>query len=145
MESEDIINVPASCNSGYKSENDSIHDSICEPSGADSQLNKSKVKEGKLKRESFRTSEVDVGNGDSQSFVATDTDGKFIGRSSFLQASVELNETVAVAKDEKRFSSGIQTENGCRTAQDGSPISNRKRGGSPINNHEIDGGCILLF
>ena len=145
MESEDIINVPASCNSGYKSENDSIHDSICEPSGADSQLSNSEIKEGKLKGDISRTSEVDVGHGDSQPFVAADTDGNLIGSSSFLQASVELNETVSVAKDEKRFSSGIQTENGCRTVQDGSPISNQKRGGSPINNHEIDGGCILLF
>ncbi|XP_057502354.1 uncharacterized protein LOC130786137 isoform X3 [Actinidia eriantha] len=142
MESEDVINLPASCNSGYKSENDGVHDSICEPCGADSQLSNSEVKEGKLKGEISRTSEVDVGHGVSQPFVAADTDGNLIGSSSFLQASVELNETVSVAKDEKRFSFGIQTENGCRTVQDGSPISNRKRGGSPINNHEIDGGSI---
>ncbi|GFS44122.1 proline-rich spliceosome-associated (PSP) family protein [Actinidia rufa] len=142
MESDDVINLPASCNSGYKSENDGVHDSICEPRCADSQLSNSEVKEGKLKGEISRTSEVDVGHGVSQPFVAADTDGNLIGSSSFLQASVELNETVSVAKDEKRFSSGIQTENGCRTVQDGSPISNRKRGGSPINNHEIDGGSI---
>ncbi|CAL5348976.1 unnamed protein product [Camellia sinensis] len=127
METEDLIDLPPSSNSGYKSENDNLHNSECEPSDADSHPINCELKEDKLNEEISRTSEVDVGNGDSQLFMSADIDRDLIGCSSILQASIKLNETISVAEDVKCFSSGIQSENGCVTGQDGSPISNRKR------------------
>ncbi|XP_028088926.1 uncharacterized protein LOC114289398 isoform X2 [Camellia sinensis] len=137
METEDLIDLPPSSNSGYKSENDNLHNSECEPSDTDSHPINCELKEDKLNEEISRTSEVDVGNGDSQIFMSADIDRDLIGCSSILQASIKLNETISVAEDVKCFSSGIQSENGCVTGQDGSPISNRKRDESPISYHEI--------
>lgn len=145
METEDLIDLPPSSNSGYKSENDNLHNSECEPSDADLQPINCELKEDKLNEEISGTSEVDVGNGDSQLFMSADIDRDLIGCSSILQASIKLNETISVAEDVKCFSSGIQSENGCVTGQDGSPISNRKRDESPISYHEISDNCILLF
>ncbi|KAL7175765.1 hypothetical protein ACSBR2_029371 [Camellia fascicularis] len=138
METEDLIDLPPSSNSGYKSENDNLHNSECEPSDADSQPINCELKEDKLNEEISGTSEVDVGNGDSQLFMSADIDRDLIGCSSILQ----LNETISVAEDVKCFSSGIQSENGCVTGQDGSPISNRKRDESPISYHEISDNYI---
>ncbi|KAF5942764.1 hypothetical protein HYC85_020406 [Camellia sinensis] len=133
METEDLIDLPPSSNSGYKSENDNLHNSECEPSDADSHPINCELKEDKLNEEISRTSEVDVGNGDSQLFMSADIDRDLIGCSSILQASIKLNETISVAEDVKCFSSGIQSENGCVTGQDGSPISNRKRDEKTVN------------
>ncbi|XP_028088927.1 zinc finger CCHC domain-containing protein 8-like isoform X3 [Camellia sinensis] len=142
METEDLIDLPPSSNSGYKSENDNLHNSECEPSDTDSHPINCELKEDKLNEEISRTSEVDVGNGDSQIFMSADIDRDLIGCSSILQASIKLNETISVAEDVKCFSSGIQSENGCVTGQDGSPISNRKRDESPISYHEISDNSI---
>ncbi|KAL7208066.1 hypothetical protein ACSBR1_029927 [Camellia fascicularis] len=142
METEDLIDLPPSSNSGYKSENDNLHNSECEPSDADSQPINCELKEDKLNEEISGTSEVDVGNGDSQLFMSADIDRDLIGCSSILQASIKLNETISVAEDVKCFSSRIQSENGCVTGQGGSPISNRKRDESPISYHEISDNSI---
>ncbi|KAI8002546.1 Zinc finger CCHC domain-containing protein 8 [Camellia lanceoleosa] len=142
METEDLIDLPPSSNSGYKSVNDNLHDSECEPSDADSQPINCELKEDKLNEEISGTPEVDVGNGDSQLFMSADIDRDLIGCSSILQASIKLNETISVAEDVKCFSSGIQSENGCVTGQEGSPISNRKRDESPISYHEISDNSI---
>ncbi|KAI8002884.1 hypothetical protein LOK49_LG08G00855 [Camellia lanceoleosa] len=74
--------------------------------------------------------------------MSADIDRDLIGCSSILQAGIKLNETISVVEDVKCFSSRIQSENGCVTGQDGSPISNRKRDESPISYHEISNNSI---
>lgn len=145
METEDSIDLPPASDSVHERENDDLHNSNYETNGAGSQPSNSEIIEDKLNGEVSGALEVDGVDGDSQPFVADDLVGDVIGSSSVMEVSVELNETVVVSDDVKCFRTEIQTENGLVTVHDESPISNRKRGGSPISNHEIDGTRILLF
>ncbi|THF97435.1 hypothetical protein TEA_009103 [Camellia sinensis var. sinensis] len=75
MQSEDLIDLPAPSNSGYKSESGELRNSNCEPSGADSQPSSVEVKKDKQNGEISGT-EVDVSNGDSQLLPAAEMDGE---------------------------------------------------------------------
>ncbi|KAL6954201.1 hypothetical protein U1Q18_046276 [Sarracenia purpurea var. burkii] len=147
MGTEDLIDVPASCNSGCKSENDNLRNSNCGPSDGESPPSNSEAKEENLNGEISGTAEVDVGNGGSKPFLAANMGGDLIGTSSLLQTSVELNNIVEIAEDEKCFSSGIRAENVCCvTVGDANPISSsQKRGGSPIGNHEMEDSSMSVL
>lgn len=145
METEGSNDLPPAFDSVRERENDDLHNSNCETNGAGSQPSNSEIIEDELNGEVSGALEVDVGDGGGQPVVADDLGGDLIGSSSVMEVSVELNETVVVADDVKCFRTEIRTENDLVTVHDGSPISNRKRGGSPISNHEIDDSRILLF
>uniref|UniRef100_A0A5B6ZBF1 CCHC-type domain-containing protein n=1 Tax=Davidia involucrata TaxID=16924 RepID=A0A5B6ZBF1_DAVIN len=141
METEDLIDLPASSSCGCKSEKENLNNSNCEPSEADSQPSNSAVKEDELNGE-ILGNEGEVGYEDNPLLLATAIDKDLVDNTSILQVSVEVTETVTVAEKMSCISSGVNAENGCLTVRDGSPINSHKRDGSSISNHEIDGSSI---
>lgn len=144
MESEDLINLPASSNSGNESENNDLPSADCELGAADSLPNNSEIKENQLNGD-FPGNEDDIGNKSIQSLPVPESDKDLIDTTTIVQVTVELGEAVEVQEKMNCFNSTVHTENGSVTVQDGSLLGNLKRDGSSISSQEKDISCILFF
>ncbi|PSR99952.1 Zinc finger CCHC domain-containing protein [Actinidia chinensis var. chinensis] len=134
MQTDDLIDPHASVCSDCESEHGKLHNYNCELDDPDSQPSNLEVKKDEINEEISGTDEIDVGNRDGQLLLAVEMNRDLTGCSSVLQVSVEVSDTVAVAEDVNCSNSRIETENGCLTVQDGSPIRSLKRDGSPVSN-----------
>lgn len=137
MESEDLINLPASSNSGNESENNDVPSADCERGAADSLPNNSEIKENQLNGD-FPGNEDDIGNKSIQSLLVPESDKDLIDNTTIVQVTVELGEAVEVQEKMNCFNSAVHTENGSVTVQDGSLLGNLKRDGSSISSQEKD-------
>ncbi|KAM7516625.1 hypothetical protein LguiA_006208 [Lonicera macranthoides] len=143
METEDLINLPASSNSGNGSDNNDLNNSTSEPMETESIPSNSEVKDDKLNEE------IEVINGDdekedSQTFLTSDKDKDLIDSTTTLQVTVEVTEGIAVDEKIKCFSPTEDVENGDLISQDKNqnPLANHKRAGSPISSPLKDGSPL---
>ena len=151
MEGQDIINLPASSNSVSGSESGELRDLHDGPHQVDSQPNNAETKDGETKAEIQNLNEGDIRNPQSHLIVEAEVDNTPVDNSSDMQISDEITETVRVEEKLDDFSSGAHSESfTVEEKTDGSSMPTKKRGldfqnGSPIQNHMMDGICILLL
>lgn len=146
METEDLINLPASSNSGNGSDNNDLNNSTSEPTEAESIPSNSKVKDDKLNEE-IKVINGDDEKEDNHTSLTSDKDKDLVDSTTTLQVTVEVTEGIAVDEKIKCLSPTEHVENGDLTSQDKNqnPLGNHKRAGSPISSTLKDGSCILLF
>lgn len=147
MEGEDIINLPASSNSASGTESgelrdldDGLHEVYSHPNNAE-------TKDGEIKSEIPDLNEGDMRNLQSHLIVEAEVDNTLVDNSSDMQISDEITETVRVEEKWDDISSGAHSESVTVEGKiDGSTMPTKKRkNGSPIQNHMMDGICILLL
>ena len=151
MEGQDLINLPASSNSVSGSESGELGELDDGPHQVDSQPNNAEIKDGEMKAEIWKLNEGDIRNPQSHLVVEVEVDNTLVDDSSDMQISDEITETVRVEEKLDDFSSGAHSESfTVEEKTDGSSMPTKKRGldfqnGSPIQNHMMDGFCILLL
>lgn len=142
MESEDLINLPASSDSGNVSEEKDPSAADRELCTADSLPNTCKIQESQLNGECEVND--DVANKSIQSLLPESVKD-LNENATIVQVSVELAEAVDVQETTNCFSSTVHTENGHVTVREESPPGNRKRDGSSISSQDKHASCILFL
>ncbi|MBA0574094.1 hypothetical protein Golob_001329 [Gossypium lobatum] len=148
---QDFITLPASSNSMSGSESGELRDVDDGLHQVDSQHNNAEAKDGEVKAEILQLNEGDIRNPQNNLIVEEKVDNTLAGDSSDMEISDEITEALRVEKKLDEVSSGAHSESFMVEEKlDGSSMSTKKRcldleNGSPIQNHTMDGICILLL
>ncbi|MBA0844044.1 hypothetical protein Goarm_001172 [Gossypium armourianum] len=148
---QDFITLPASSNSMSGSESGELRDVDDGLHQVDSQRNNAEAKDGEVKAEILQLNEGDIRNPQNNLIVEAKVENTLAGDSSDMEISDEITEALRVEKKLDEVSSGAHSESfKVEEKLDGSSMSTKKRcldleNGSPIQNHTMDGICILLL
>ncbi|XVF25231.1 hypothetical protein REPUB_Repub13aG0195400 [Reevesia pubescens] len=145
MEGQDLINLPASCNSLSGSESGELRDLDDGLNQADSQPNNAEAKDGETIAEIPELNEGDIRNSQCHLILEAGVDNTLADDSSDMQISDEIIETVKVEEKLDDLSSRAHSESfTVEEKMDGSSVPTKKRrldvqNGSSIQNHMMDG------
>lgn len=151
VEGQDFITLPASSNSMSGSESGELRDVDDGLHQVDSQPNHAEAKDGEVEAEILQLNEGDIRNPQNNLIMEAKVDNTLAGDSSDMEISDEITETLRVEKKLDEVSSGAHSESFKGEEKlDGSLMSTKKRcldleNGSPIQNHTMDGICILFL
>lgn len=135
METEDLISIPTSRDSGRGGiEDTEIHSPGPRPSEYVSQPSKSADRELVLNCENLNDNGSDILYENDNSIREGALNNNLVDLPSLMQRSVELTETVTVAGELNSISSTVHAKNGCLAVRDESPVVS----------HKMDGSCILV-
>ncbi|KAB1211066.1 Zinc finger CCHC domain-containing protein 8 [Morella rubra] len=127
METEDLISIPTSRDSGRGGiEDTEIHSPGPRPSEYVSQPSKSADRELVLNCENLNDNGSDILYENDNSIREGALNNNLVDLPSLMQRSVELTETVTVAGELNSISSTVHAKNGCLAVRDESPVVSHK-------------------
>ncbi|XP_038697270.1 zinc finger CCHC domain-containing protein 8-like [Tripterygium wilfordii] len=132
METEDMINLPASSNSVSESENNELRGTDNGAIQAESQHRDSIDDKDKIDGKNMGLNEGEMGSTDTHALLETDGDKALMSDSSSMDMRIESTENVAIVEKLDISISVVRPEDGCSVIQHKTPTRNHMADGTLI-------------